>query len=782
MITFHLVTSTYPPDRGGMEMSALRLTQTLRSLASSRVRVYVRSTSQVDRGEPTRDADDGVYYLSPKRHSLLASSPLGISDVAAKYRVDYLLVRSAIADAIDERPNDRHIIVSFFVSSSGFVAQQVADSLAIPHIASVRGSDFSADFFNPHRIFAIRHVAERASYVVTSNREQERMFKVVCGRNDRIRTIHNALAGDRRRSWTGPHTGRSSVALFSDAGFSFGKGTSILIDSVTALLSAGVDCHLTVVGATESGARDYWRDVRLEALRRFPAGFDFDDYIADEADLADRLLQSDIYCSATLGEGCSNARLRALVYGIPIVSTKCGELADLAGGARHVWLAAPGEAEGFHDLLSNAICEIQNDTVVIDQRLEEWRTYTDPARERREWEVVVNRVAPKYDSVAPVRQKRILFFVHDGTGLGHLRRVAQIAEALQGPCAALIVTGLREAAWLVPPQSEYVHLPSLDSLMPQKSRYWGLKPFLETTQEDALALRRTLIEATIESFRPDAMFLDFLPLGKHDEMLWAVEHYPCLKYFILRGVLDHPENVRYDILGGRGEAALELHYNRVFVTADQRICDVATEYELSAAIATKISYTGYVVRPVGSDTIARVRAERRITDSRKWVVCSAGGGKLGEQLIKECERLARGHPDLVFDIVVGPRSSTPWSQLASEVTEEGNVRYMRHTRYLPLLHASADAVICSGGYNSMLETLQGNGVVISAPVQLRTNDEQYIHAERLAKFAPVLTVTDHTRLSETLVTALNGRVSASSFPLDCGGADAIRRIVLNDLA
>src|SRR5579872_3365057 len=87
-------------------------------------------------------------------------------------------------------------------------------------------------------------------------------------------------------------------------------------------------------------------------------------------------------------------------------------------------------------------------------------------------------------------QKRIIFFVHDGTGLGHLRRLARIAKNLQGPYSCLIVTGHRAAYWFVSEESEYVHLPSLDNLLPSKSLYWGLKPFVEMNKKEVFELRQ----------------------------------------------------------------------------------------------------------------------------------------------------------------------------------------------------------------------------------------------------------------------------------------------------
>ena len=59
------------------------------------------------------------------------------------------------------------------------------------------------------------------------------------------------------------------------------------------------------------------------------------------------------------------------------------------------------------------------------------------------------------------RQKRFMFFVHDGIGLGHLSRMSKIAQGLQGLAACLVVSGYREMSWMVSKECEYIHLPNL---------------------------------------------------------------------------------------------------------------------------------------------------------------------------------------------------------------------------------------------------------------------------------------------------------------------------------
>ena len=98
-------------------------------------------------------------------------------------------------------------------------------------------------------------------------------------------------------------------------------------------------------------------------------------------------------------------------------------------------------------------------------------------------------------------QKRALFYVFDGgTGIGHLRRLACIARQLQGRFACLIVTGHREAAhWFVPQACEYVHLPSWDSLIAEKARYWGREPFADLDRRGAIRLRREILHGIVSS-------------------------------------------------------------------------------------------------------------------------------------------------------------------------------------------------------------------------------------------------------------------------------------------
>ena len=193
-------------------------------------------------------------------------------------------------------------------------------------------------------------------------------------------------------------------------------------------------------------------------------------------------------------------------------------------------------------------------------------------------------------------QKRAVFFVFDGgVGLGHLRRLCLIAERMQGPFACLIVTGHSQAAtWFVPEGCEYVHIPSWDSLIAQRARYWGRDPFVDVALDEAVAIRRTMIDGVMRAFRPDAIFVDHLPLGSRGELTDVIENAPCRKYLVTRGVLNGTEDLDALILGGAARTALVERYDRILVAADRRIVEFAEGHDVPAEVRAKITSTGYV--------------------------------------------------------------------------------------------------------------------------------------------------------------------------------------------
>jgi len=374
-------------------------------------------------------------------------------------------------------------------------------------------------------------------------------------------------------------------------------------------------------------------------------------------------------------------------------------------------------------------------------------------------------------------QKRVLFFVYDGGGIGHLARLSKIAGHIQGPCASLVVTGHRSASLIVPEHCEFVHLPSLDSLFSSRASYWGRQPFLISTKADVLGLREGLLNAIVEFFKPDAIFLDYLPCGKFQEMRKILEQHRSKKYFVLRGVLDLPEIVRAEIFDPMSLRLLEDAYERIFVTCDERIIDLSKEYEMTDAVSQKLTYVGYIIEPVSGERLAEARAMRGLDRHQPWVVCSTGSGKYKEHLLRACEEVALGEPSAIWDIVAGPKA-----QPNESLRDAGNPAHIashREIQELPLWNAACDMIVCHGGYNTLMEAIAGRTPVIVWP---GPDFEQSAHAERLSKYYPVRLVTKVEDLRAQLK-AVARKQPALSEPLglNTNGLENIRKLLFQDL-
>lgn len=382
--------------------------------------------------------------------------------------------------------------------------------------------------------------------------------------------------------------------------------------------------------------------------------------------------------------------------------------------------------------------------------------------------------------------KRILLFAFEGgTGIGHLRRVSCIAGALQQHFACLIITGHREITnWFVSPDCEYVHIPAWDSLLPEKAAYWNRKPFLRLSVGEAVRLRKGILRGVVDSYSPDLIIVDHLPIGMHNELDDIIRDTACKKYLVTRGILNRSGALLDLVLGDKAREYLHRYYDRIVVAADRNVIDFAQEYALSVELATKTVHIGYLINHISAEDILKFRAHHHVGGDVPWVVVSAGGGQLGESLIRYAIELAAQHQDVLFDIVNGPRSSLP-SSTGSELSHHNNLRIHAENRHLPLLNASADIVICSGGYNTLLEALQGNARILCVPSWKDPRDEQTRHSMYLQKFGDIAIIPELERLggvfAATLARALSAKADDQRRKLNLSGAKAVEQLVIDDL-
>jgi hypothetical protein len=128
---------------------------------------------------------------------------------------------------------------------------------------------------------------------------------------------------------------------------------------------------------------------------------------------------------------------------------------------------------------------------------------------------------------APLSSPRFIFYSHDGCGLGHLRRNLAIAAAVTkaAPDASvLLLTGSIElGARGLAPNVEIVALPALRKL--GNGRYDARR--LPITRTELRLVRRRIISAAVECFRPDVLLIDKHPMGVGGELRPALERLPA---------------------------------------------------------------------------------------------------------------------------------------------------------------------------------------------------------------------------------------------------------------
>lgn len=379
-------------------------------------------------------------------------------------------------------------------------------------------------------------------------------------------------------------------------------------------------------------------------------------------------------------------------------------------------------------------------------------------------------------------RKRILLYAFDGgSGIGHLRMVSSLVKSLQESFACMVITGHRDVTkWFIPDETEFVRIPAWDALLHERSAYWGKTPFLDLSLAEAVQLRKTIIEGIIDAYKPDLMIVEHLPLGANGELADIISRLTCPIYLLTRGILNVSRNLADLVLGEKARAFLERFYSRIIVACDIRVADFSTTYGIPDVLAKKTIHVGYVTDAISRNMIESAREMRGAGGGKLWIAVSAGGGQLGENLIQTCIRLAIDHPDQLFDIVIGPRS-----RLTVNDISHANIRIHKDTPDMPLLNAGANIVVCSGGYNSLLETLQGDARVLCVANWPDPRDEQTRHPLLLRKFADVQVVSPVTSLARHLDEAI--RSAQEKAPedrrtiLNLDGGPKIRMLVEQDL-
>ena len=372
--------------------------------------------------------------------------------------------------------------------------------------------------------------------------------------------------------------------------------------------------------------------------------------------------------------------------------------------------------------------------------------------------------------------ERFLIYSQDGLGLGHLKRTTSIAnEILRARPQASVLT-LSDSPlggfFKSRPNHDYMKLPSIVKAGPGEWRSLDLS--LEF--EEMSSMRRALIHEAALHFRPHVFLVDHMPHGAMGELIPTLESLAQegqTKIVLgLRDVLDSPKVIRERWRVEGAYDAIRRYYDLVLIYGSRSLFDHAARYGLSAEIASKLRYCGYVCAPQRARYASSIRTEykKRGDVSTKLIVGMAGGGADGYTLMRsllDAVPLLEG-TGLQFRLVMVTGPFMPEEQRQElQARAVGLPVRVRRTVSDPFSYVTAaDAVVAMAGYNSTMEILRSGTPSVLVP-RMGPSQEQRIRV-RLLRSKGWVDSIDPTKVSDRRLAEAVRKALGQTRPVDTG--------------
>ena len=344
----------------------------------------------------------------------------------------------------------------------------------------------------------------------------------------------------------------------------------------------------------------------------------------------------------------------------------------------------------------------------------------------------------------------ILFYVQHLLGIGHLRRSAAIARALDAAGVKVVfVSGGLPVPGLDIGAARLVQLPPLKSL---DEHFSGLADdkgrLIDQAWKDA---RATQLLEIFRAARPRLLITEMFPLGRRQ---MRFELLPLLETAARRTPRPAIVCSVRDILNAQRSAektrwmmaTLDRFFDRVLVHGDPAVATLDLTFPEIARVAPEVNYTGYVVTepPGPSEGIAAPESAGASAGTSAGtsagegeILVSAGGGRVAGPLI---EAALAARP-------IGPLNAAPWRILVGEHfpaadfealarrarnRSTGGVIVERSRPDFQALLARCRLSVSQAGYNTVMEVLLSRRPAVVVPFAAGSETEQSLRADLLA--------------------------------------------------
>jgi predicted glycosyltransferase len=309
---------------------------------------------------------------------------------------------------------------------------------------------------------------------------------------------------------------------------------------------------------------------------------------------------------------------------------------------------------------------------------------------------------------------RLLTYSQDGLGLGHFRRTMNIAQAVlaRAPEGNVLTLADAAATCLPAPISgmDYVKLPTIVKVGRVSSRGKSWEPSTLRFETDAvIRLRRALMLAAFEEFKPTAVLVDHMPVGALGELKPILEYASQMRdrprlMLGIRDILDAPDVIRRAWTESEAYAYLGA-YDGVLVYGCRDIYDAEEKYGLSAH-AREVVYCNYVVAS-GPKPVKKAVSLNGSPPSPSVLVMGGGGADVFPlaQTFLSALPAVRCDIDATAVILTGP--NMPADQRARLLAQSDGypVHVQTASNDVGSILEDASVVVTMGGYNSLCEIL-----------------------------------------------------------------------------
>ena len=372
---------------------------------------------------------------------------------------------------------------------------------------------------------------------------------------------------------------------------------------------------------------------------------------------------------------------------------------------------------------------------------------------------------------------RVLFYVQHLLGIGHLKRAATLARALDAAgLQVTFVSGGHAVPGLDVGGAKFVQLPPVRAI----DVYFKILVDAEDNviDDDFRARRRDLLLKAFRAAKHDVIITELFPFGRRQlrfELLPLLDEARAMTprsriVCSVRDILvepDKPERVEEML------ERIERHYDLVMVHGDPKLISFDATFPLAHRIADRIRYTGYVV-----EERAAVAAPPR---KRDGVIVSAGGGAVSEELLRAAmgARPLTRLKDAPWRILCGHALPDVTYQALRADAAPGVIVERARPDFIALLRGTSLS-ISQGGYNTMMEVLATRTRAVVVPYAGGLETEQTLRAGLLAERGALGVIDEKTISPATIAEAAEAaldRPAPESLGLDVGGGRKSAEII-----